>query len=338
VGVVAGIVGLSGLVWSPGVAMAVPARPAIAPVFGQTSLTWAGYQDPASGIEGVMGSWTEGNGNASQDSLATSWIGVGTSGNVLEVGTETGPGGGDWAFYQTPGQPPVTIPGTVQEGDTINAVVEEGSTPWDWVVEIGDPTEGWGFDQPVQYTEGATTGAEWIVSNPNPPAVPVSDFGAVTFRATQVAVNMPGMAPGNPVFEPSTLTADDAVTMVNPAVTHVLGQPSLILPYPGGQQFTDQYVSEPYAPLNLHAARSGSRAVQLRWSLPVFDGGEPFAYYTITVYRDGRDYRTLNTPNDLPFYLVDGLSSRHSYRFAVAANNTGGWQGPATGLTRAVRG
>lgn len=318
---------------------ASPRHAAIAPAYGQTSLGWSGYQDPESGIEGVEGSWTVGTANASADGLATSWIGIGTPavGDLFQVGVEDNPGGGDEAYYELPGHAPTEIPGTVQPGEVVNAVIEEGGRPGDWVVEMGDPTEGWGFDQAVTYSTGAVTGGEWIVSNPNPPNTPISDFGTITFSSTQVGLNTPGMDPGNPEWVPTSLTTADAVTIIDPSDTHILAQPSLILPYPVGQSFTDTYVYAPYAPLNLTATVVSRRSVQLRWQLPILDGGEPFAYYTVNEYRNGRWLRTINTPNDLPHLLVTGLSSRDRYRFNVAANNAGGWQGPATAATRSIR-
>jgi virginiamycin B lyase len=85
--------------------------------------------------------------------------------------------------------------------------------------------------------------------------------------------------------------------------------------------------SLPGSPRNV-AARAGSQSVQVRWSVPFYNGGSSITGYTVTPYI-GKIAQTPVTVSASPA-LVTGLTNGVAYKFTVVANNPVGTSWPTS--------
>lgn len=307
------------------------------------STNWAGLAGTATGVRGAAGQWVVPKVAAVPASgYSASWVGVDGVGNtdLIQTGTEQDAGGTYFAWWEILPAPATVItqangqPEPVRPGDRITASVQASTTtPGDWTITLQDLTQNWSFTQLEPYS-GPGASAEWIEEAPTVNGVQSTpaDFGTVHFAGTSIYT----AGPTGTGWYATRLGPANEVALVNPAGTNVLALPSAptpLSPPPGspGQRFTVTYLTAPYPPAALHAARHGRAGVWLGWAPPKGTGGAPLSGYRVQLLHAGRVVRTLTTTLrtvKLPAAVVKGKGWSFRVQAVSIGNQTSRWTLP----------
>jgi hypothetical protein len=195
------------------------------------SSNWSGYADIDDAFNSVAASWTEPKANCSSSAGGLSgllggpstagafWVGLDgyTSSSVEQLGTDSDCDGTTpsyYAWYEMYPNPSVTLPNTVNPGDSLTAW-----TSWDgsqFTLSIKDSTQGWTFSQP-ETGNFSRSSAEVIAEAPEEcttlfcSEVPLTNFGQVNFSGATV-INASGTSGGLSAFDAQEITMADSTT------------------------------------------------------------------------------------------------------------------------------
>jgi Peptidase A4 family len=168
------------------------------------STNWAGYAVHRTGVSfhSVSATWIQPSASctAGQPSYSSAWVGLGgyspTSNALEQIGTELDCNAAgnvvSSAWYELVPAPSKTISLAVQPGDVMHASVSVTGNRV--VVELEDLTRHHGFRKTLHTPAIDVSSAEWIVEAPSEcisefvcQALPLADFGAITFASASVA-------------------------------------------------------------------------------------------------------------------------------------------------------
>lgn len=169
------------------------------------SSNWSGYaavtdlrSPQANSVSSVSGNWVVPAVTGSTNAYSVVWVGIDgySSRSVEQIGTEqdTLQGGGTFyrAWYEMYPAPPVTIPITINPGDSISASVVYDQVQQAFVLSITDTTTPGSFST-IQTLAGAQrSSAEWIVEAPLASfgkVLPLANFGHADFSGASATIN-----------------------------------------------------------------------------------------------------------------------------------------------------
>jgi Peptidase A4 family/IPT/TIG domain len=153
------------------------------------STNWAGYIASGTTFTEVQSNWTVPSVIPSQSAeYSAQWVGIDgvLDSDLIQTGTGEATSGGTTsynAWFELLPANEVVINGTVVPGDSMTAMISEGS-PGSWTIFIEDVTQGWHYTSTVSYPISAQT-AEWIQEAPDVNGSPstLADFGTTSFSS-----------------------------------------------------------------------------------------------------------------------------------------------------------
>jgi hypothetical protein len=170
-----------------------------------TSLHWAGYTFPVTGVSGVRAQWTEPTVTGPDGAEEFVWVGVGgwdqAVQNIIQIGTfayfpsayQTNQG----IWYQHVPGPTAQFPLIgVSPGDEIAAsVVQTSSARDDWRISLDDVSGGESFTKVVKF-DSLDAYPSFVVEDPNSgppgpsgPFFPFPRWGKVSFSNMQIRIS-----------------------------------------------------------------------------------------------------------------------------------------------------
>lgn len=163
-----------------------------------TSYNWSGYVASDRSFTSIGSSWNISSAiSPSANTAEATWIGIGgvTSNDLIQVGTQTIINSAGQityqAFYEMLPSDSVSIPVTINAGDSVTATVSQQSTG-QWSIYFIDNNNGQSYQTTLQYNSSLSS-AEWIEEMPTNASansfIPINNFGSRYFYNASTTKN-----------------------------------------------------------------------------------------------------------------------------------------------------